>query len=508
MSRLRRNVIANYIGGAWTALMGIAFMPLYIDYLGIEAFGIIGLYVASQALMVMLDMGFTPTLNREMARLDAGERSPRDARSLLRTLELVYLPLTALFATPLVLLSHWIAAEWLQFEQLQIDDVAAALSIIGFTVIARWFSTLYRGAIMGLQHQVWLNGVNIVFATIRGPGVLVVLEYFSASLLAFFLFQLAAYVIEALVLRGKLMNWLPPATGVRFSLRQLAGVAHFALGVAFINILGGLLTQLDKVVLAVTLSLSVIGYYTLASTVAGALYMAIAPISNAAFPRFTEAFSGGDTSRLAADYHKLTQTCAGIVLPLGLFLACFAYPVLVLWTGDKELAANAAPVLSVLALGSMLNGVMTLPYTLQLSSGWTRLTLILNTIAVLVYVPVVYPAIARYGAMAPAFFWLALNLFYVLVAIPLMHRRLLVGERNAWYRRSLLAPLAAAAAICLGARLFFPIESFGQDLRSLAVMVLVLLGSILSAMLATPLYRRVIGGFVLGYPLKSPPESS
>ncbi|MEP5764416.1 MAG: oligosaccharide flippase family protein [Halieaceae bacterium] len=508
MSRLRRNVIANYIGGAWTALMGFAFMPLYIHYLGIEAFGLIGLYVALQAWMIMLDMGFTPTLNREMARLDAGQRSPRDARSLIRTLELVYLPLTAMFALPLVLLSRWIATEWLQFEQLQIDDVAEALSIIGFTVIARWFSTLYRGAIMGLQHQVWLNGANIFFATIRGPGVLVVLEYFSASLLSFFLFQFVVYVIEALVLRGKLLKWLPAATGVRFSLKQISGVAHFALGVAFINILAGLLTQLDKFVLSATLPLSVLGYYTLASTVAGALYIMIAPVSNAAFPRFTAAYSSGEAAQLAVDYHKLTQACAGIVLPMGLFLSCFAYPVLLLWTGDRVLAMSAAPILSILALGSMLNGVMTLPYTLQLSSGWTRLTLILNTIAVLAYVPVVYPAIAHYGAMAPAFFWLALNVFYVLVAIPLMHRRLLTAERNAWYRQSLLAPLAGAAVVCLGARLLFSIESSAQDLLSLAILVLVLSGTVLSAMLATPLYRNILGGFVLGQPLKPPPPSS
>ena len=42
---LKRNTIANYLGTGWAALMAIAFVPLYIKYLGIEAYGIIGLFV-------------------------------------------------------------------------------------------------------------------------------------------------------------------------------------------------------------------------------------------------------------------------------------------------------------------------------------------------------------------------------------------------------------------------------------------------------------------------------
>jgi len=40
----RRNVIASYLGQAWVALMGLAFIPIYIRYLGIEAWGVMGLF--------------------------------------------------------------------------------------------------------------------------------------------------------------------------------------------------------------------------------------------------------------------------------------------------------------------------------------------------------------------------------------------------------------------------------------------------------------------------------
>ena len=46
---LKRNLIANYNGQGWTALMGLAFVPLYSKYLGIESYGLIGLFAVLTA---------------------------------------------------------------------------------------------------------------------------------------------------------------------------------------------------------------------------------------------------------------------------------------------------------------------------------------------------------------------------------------------------------------------------------------------------------------------------
>ena len=89
MSSIKNNLIANYLGQGWVALMGLAFIPLYIRYLGMEAYGLIGLFAVIQAWMTLLDMGMTPTLNREMARYTAGAHSSQSIRDLLRSLEIL-----------------------------------------------------------------------------------------------------------------------------------------------------------------------------------------------------------------------------------------------------------------------------------------------------------------------------------------------------------------------------------------------------------------------------------
>ena len=83
---MKKILLANYFGQGWSALMGIAFLPLIIKSIGAEAYGLVGVYAMLQAWFALLDMGITPTLNREMARYIGGAHSSQSIRDLLRSL--------------------------------------------------------------------------------------------------------------------------------------------------------------------------------------------------------------------------------------------------------------------------------------------------------------------------------------------------------------------------------------------------------------------------------------
>ena len=76
--------------------MGFVFAPLYIKYLGVEAYGLIGVFTLLQAWLSLLDMGMTPALGREMARFMAGAHSRESIRDLLRSIEIIALAIAAL----------------------------------------------------------------------------------------------------------------------------------------------------------------------------------------------------------------------------------------------------------------------------------------------------------------------------------------------------------------------------------------------------------------------------
>ena len=443
---LKKNVIANYLGQGWSGLIGLAFVPLYIKYLGIEAYGLIGIFALLQAWLALLDMGMTPTLSREMARFTAGAHTSQSIRDLLRSLEIVCFSVAALIGLLIWAASGWLASDWLRAEKLPIEIVGQAIAIMGGVAALRFVEGIYRGAILGLQRQVFFNVVNASLATARAVGAIGVLAWISPSIEAYFVWQGIVSIISVAVLAVAAHGSLPAAPKPsRFSRQALLEIRHFAGGMMVTTFLAILLTQVDKVLLSKLVSLEAFGYYTLAGTVATSINLLIAPVTQAFYPRFTELVAKGDAQELVQIYHRSAQLVTVLAAPAALMLIFFGENLLTLWTGNAILAHDVAPLLALLAAGTLLNGLMHIPYMLQLAHGWSGFAARVNLVAVAILVPAIFWVTPRYGAIGAAWVWVLLNAGYVLIGIHFMYRRLLPGEKWKWYGRDISLPILAAA---------------------------------------------------------------
>lgn len=448
---LRRNVVANYLGQAWVAVMGLAFIPLYIRYLGIEAYGVMGLFALTQAWLALLDMGMTPTIGREMARFTAGEHNAQSIRNLLRSMELLAFGLAALICLAVWAASGWLAADWLRPDALSPTVVRDAIAVMAWVIGLRFVESIYRSALFGLQRQVWYNAVNSAMATLRNVGAVAVLALWSPSLSAFFAWQALTSLLSLLVFALGVNRALPrPPAPARPSWATLHSVWRFAGGMTGITVLAVLLTQVDKVLLSRMLTLQDFGYYALAAMVVGSLYLVVSPITTALFPRLVEWVTQKDEVALARSYHHGAQLVSVATVPIALLLVFHGEGVLYAWSADPALALTSGSILSVLAFGTLLNCLMYVPYQAQLAHGWTSLTLKVNLVAVVLLVPALFWVVPQYGALGAAWVWILLNGGYLLVSIGLMHKRILTQEKWRWYGQDLALPaLASAAALAL-----------------------------------------------------------
>lgn len=469
---IKRNLIANYFGTGWAVLMGLAFLPLYIKYLGIEAYGLIGIFLSLQGLFALLDMGLSPTLNREMARFTAGMHTPQSIHNLLRSMEIVFLGSAILVMFLVMGLSSWIATDWLNPQTLTIKTVTQALGITGVIIGLRWISSLYRSALMGLEHQVWLNFANACFSTIRGVGAVAVLAYLAPTIQAFFAYQGIIGTIEVAVFAWKIRKVLPvPPQSPQFSMNALKGIGHFAAGMTTITVLATLLTQVDKLLLSKLLTLEQFGYFTLATTVTGAVTALSIPISNVAFPRFTALIAAGDEKKLVEQYHKFAQLLTIAVIPAALILCFFSEEIILLWTHDIPTSKAVAPILSVLVIGTALSCLMNVPYTAQIASGWLKLTIVGNSIAVAMIIPALLILVPQHGAIAAAWVWLVVNAGIVLFSVPAMHSRILKQEKWKWYGADVFWPLVTALLFSIGMIVLFESRGAMTQLMTAAFII-------------------------------------
>lgn len=438
---LKRNVIANFLGQGWAALMGIAFLPVYIRLLGIEAYGLIGVYALMQAWLALLDMGITPTLNREMARFTAGGHTPQSIRNLLRSLEVISFGVALLIGTLVWLCSSWLASEWFRADALSPETVAQAIVIMGWIVALRSVEGLYRGALLGLQQQVLFNIVNSVLATVRWVGAIAVLLWWSPSINVYFVWQGLVSVVTVSVLALVTKKQLPLSSHqVRFTQEAIAGVWRFAGGMAGIAIFNIVLTQIDKVLLSRLLPLQGFGYYAFAATLSSVGYMIVGPVVQATYPRMVEHSTNQAVTELSDIYHKGSQLVTVVTAPVMLLLSFFAGGVVFAWSGQLELAQNTAPILTAMALGVFLNVLLSMPYYLQLAAGWTSLSFKATVIALFVFVPVITWVVPKYGAVGAAWTIVFLYGSYILFSIHFMHRKLITGEKWNWYVYDVLIP--------------------------------------------------------------------
>ncbi len=454
---VKANVVANYFSQAYLAVVGFVFVPVFIRYLGIEAFGLIAIFTILQSSLALLDLGMKPALGREMAKFTAGAHNALSIRDLLRSVEIAAAAMAAIISLGAVGLAGWVAAKWLNIQSLPSATVRHALIGMGVLCALRLVENIYSSSIAGLQRQVLQSVLSSALVTARSLGAVAVLAWVSPSVEAFFIWQVLISIITIPVLASVVYRELPASPRpARFSLESLTGIWRFAGGVTAITLLSILLTQSDKILLSRLLPLKAFAVYAVAGMVSGALLMLSNPIGAAFYPSFTQLIALDDMPALRLAYHRAAQMAAVVMGSAAIVLIIFADTVLSAWTGDRTLTQDAAPILRVLALGTLLSGFMAIPYQMQLAYGWTELTIKINCVAAALLVPLLFLIVPRYGGIGAAWVWVALNSGYMLFGIYFMHSRLLPSEKWRWYGRDVIAPGSAAVAAALACRYCMP----------------------------------------------------
>ncbi len=456
MNSVKTNILANFIGRIWGALLGILFVPLYLKYLSVEFYGIIGIFASVQAILFLLDVGLSPTVNREMARLSSFPEKFREMRDLARTLELPYWAVGILVTIITLLLSPLLAHYWIKSENISDTDITRFLMIMSIGFGFQWVGTFYSSGLLGLQRQVLLNVLNVIFGTLRSFGALIVLAYISPTIQAFLIWQTVVAVINAVVFALAFWKSLPKSEKkAEFRYDLLKSIWRYAAGMTGIGIVTLILTQLDKIILSKMLTLEQFGYYSLANSLAAmGLGMIISSIDAVYYPKFSQIVARNDTNEISQIYHQAAQTLSVFLIPSTLTLAFFAPEILQLWTNDQAIVDNASLLLALIAVGTGLNGFMHIPYFMQLANGMTKLAFWKNVVAIIILIPLMIYAINYYGAVGAAVVWCLLNFSYIVAEVPIMHRFLLKGEMKRWYFEDIGKIILVVIPVFIIGRLF------------------------------------------------------
>jgi len=462
-SSVVRNTVLSYIGQAYAVLIGIVIMPFYLGHLGAEAYGLIGFFAVLQAWLLLLDVGLSPSLVRQIAHYQGdtpAQIQQRRPGQLVRSFELIFLPLALLSSLSVWAASQWIAQRWLKAQELDTATIVSCIALMGLMVAFKLYSTLYKSAIQGMELHPWLNGANIFIATVRYVGGLFLVVYLSQNPLDFFIFQAAVGFFELLIFAVKAYLLMPPPSLFSgFNWAIVKPIVPFAASMSLTSMLWIVLTQMDKVLLSQVLLLKEYGYFSLVALISTGILMLVNPLVQTLLPRMTVLLAQNRSAEMHQLYLAANRLVGTFLLPLAMLIALHGEALLYAWSGNVEAAQWSRSILGWYALGSALMALSGFQFYLQYAYGKVRLHVWYSLVSALVTIPLMIFAVNNYGAAGAAMTWFLLRLVSFAIWPHLVHRRFAPEIHRQWLHDLLRISLMTCVGLLVSAPVFHAIAS-------------------------------------------------
>lgn len=475
-----KNSLANYVGQGTTIGFGILVTPLYLQFLGPEAFGLIGFFTLIHSWSMLMDMGLSPTLGRQVASARGQKTDFQSLHRLLRSFEVIFAFLALVIAILIFSSSNWLGTNWIKSENLDDKTIVYCICLMAVMIGFRWFSSLYRSGINGFEDQVWLNQINIIFLILRYLGSLFLLAVFSVDVRSFFEFQLLVSVLEPLVLRFRFYRKLLVDTQFQrlifFDWSEVRSILPFALGVAYTAGLWIALTQTDRLILSGMLSLSEFGYLTLVTLVTSGITLMSQPIGAAVLPRMTLLFAQNRKAEFVQLYRKASQFVTWLAFSIAIIVGLNSESLLFAFSGNREAAYWGSKVLLWFALGNAFLAIMSYQYYLQAAIGDLKLHVIGATVGAGIQVPLTAFFAINYGVLGAAICWFCMRLAFFLFWTPIVHSKFLPRFHWSWFVKD-ITPILTVSVLSgiLLSHFFAPTDEANRGLLFLKLVGLGLL---------------------------------
>ena len=468
--QIHKSVAANVISGAWLGILIVVTTPWFIKDLGLEGFGLIGIWQLIFYVSLILDGGLGASCSRELSRYRGLNLARHRFRHLFALFER---PILLLGLTIMVLIttaSNHIATQWLDMRTYRIDEVATAVRWMAVSVSLQFVTAFYLNVLTGLQRMGVMNAMQIFNNSVKYLGGAIVLAL-SDGVLTFFVFQAVAAGVGLLLVRwiavrsigGHASDGRVPA-----EVGSLRRHMRFSGGMFFTAACGALVSNADRMVVSKMMTGEDLGKYMVALTAIGLLQTLVFAFHRAYFPRFCELHAAGNQMHLKAAYYGACRTVGTILIPLALLVFGFTPELFRVWLGWDT--PDMVDLSRWLLLGFTLSGVMWLPAAYQQAIGWTRLHASLMAATLLVGVPLTIFCVHRLGLVGASAMMVAHGVVEITAGLWIMNKVCFPGENLLWYRRVIVGPLLVGLPVVLLSRATLP-HDLGRV--SLAVWIIV-----------------------------------
>ncbi|MDH4656630.1 MULTISPECIES: lipopolysaccharide biosynthesis protein [unclassified Pseudomonas] len=475
MSQMRLSLLASLAGKIIYAVSNFLAFPIYTKILGMESVGLIGFFVMLQMIFMALDGGMTSAFTRRLSSMKRfREHAPFRYLVLLSSSLaahfVIFASIGILFGGGVYLFATEISEKWLIVQGLEFGLVVACVEWMGILIFLGFVSLILQAYLVAREMLVVHSVLFSLYSISRTLGIVLyiyVFEVTSAKLDLFFGAQFMVCLVYVFALVIVCARFSKGEFLLKPSFLSVFRDGRFSLGVFLVSISSIAVIQVDKLYLSKMIDLTGYGYYTLATSLASLPYIVSSAMYPVIYPRFSALVSSGEHSRILKIY--TASSCVLVItLQLASMFIWYHSSVLLEVFFAVEVVSHVTPLLPQLFLGTAIQSLLIVPFSLQLAHGWTWFSLKLNlALAPVMFASLIY-LVDRYGLVGAAWVWFGYNVLSFLATNIYVLSRLKYIKSAA--RVMCLAVLSCLLAFFLFDLAYAQFSSMLSDVESLLVL--------------------------------------
>ncbi len=458
-----KNSVYNGAAFTWPVILSFFVTPFIVHTLGPEKYGIYALVIAFIGFFGFLDFGVSPSLVKYTAEYHARKNFDFIGR-LFNTAVFFYFLAGSVAALAIIIFGRYFAPNLFKVspsnvELLQIVLYMAALGFL-LNMVLSAFSAL-PGALQRFDITGKLNLIvstfsvllTVILLKLGGGLISIVVLGLSISFFAIFVYAaINRHLIPSLRFRP------------RIDRRALKLMLIFGGYATVSSVASTVLFQLDKFILASTLSAAAVAYYVIPGTLTIKIHGSIVALTTVIFPLSSSLLAEGNVERLQKLYIRATRIVFTL-LALGITpMYVLAYSFLLQWLG-QDFADKSTVVLQLLLATYSLLALTAIPFFVLFGAGKPKVAALFSVISGVLNIALLFLLIPSMGINGAALAYL-LSVLPCIWFVRYVEKSILQFSSRQFYIR-LLSRLSVLVAVSLG--LSFLLQQYITSLLSFVV---------------------------------------
>ena len=401
--RLARNTLFNVLGQGVPLLVGLVCIPILTRTLGDSRFGLLALMWTVVGYFSLLDLGLGRATTRFVAQA-LGTDDVLRARQVAAFTAVAQTAVGALAGALLAAITPWIVADLLHVPEGLREEAGHAFRWLALSVPVVVLSLNLPAVLEGAQR---FDLVNLI----RGPqGALAFALPAAGALRGADLGTIVALLLGLrLVVCG--VTWLAVRgvlPGFRFdfraSWRLVRPLLRYSGWVALSNVVGPILTFLERFVLGAVAGVGAVAYFAAPYEAISRLLILPASLAGGLFPVVSTAIPSDSRGKAEQLLGKSVRMLALLLGPPVVIVTLFSSVLLEWWLGPAY-ATEGATALAILAVGVFILGIAHVPSAFLYGQGRPDLPAIFQLLELPIYVALAWSCVRAYGITGAALAW-------------------------------------------------------------------------------------------------------